>query len=1188
MRIRRFAITLSLFAWAAFGQEFRATVSGNITDATGAAVAGVKITATETRTGAKSQTTSEAAGQYTIPFLSPGLYEISAQAQGFKLFLRKDVSVGAGDHPVIDIRLEVGEATQSVEVTADVTLLNLDNGSTGQAITTKEVEDIPLNGGTPLMVSQYAIGVIATGTPTLVHPFDLGAPAAFSIGGAAAQTNELLVNGVPNATWDGRAAYNPPRDAVQEVQVKAFDSDASFGHTGGGTMNQVMKGGTNSLHGSAWEYAQPSNMVANDFFRNRAGQGLQVTHYNQFGVSAGGPVVLPKFNGRNRLFWFFAYEGLKDGQPSPAILTVPTDAEKQGNFSQLLALGSQYQVYDPNSAVLNGTTVVRTPFPGNVIPQNRLSAIALNYMKFYPEPNVTVGVPATGTGNYSSNATTVDNYNNELGRLDWMMSSRSRLFFDVRKSAETQLKNNYFNNPAEGSLLYRNPIGSTVDEVYTINPSTVADVRVNFTRLGEIHALPSSGYSPTTLGFPSYVAGDSPYLQMPGISLSSGTFQNLAGSGASNYPSQSFQVFADVVKIRGNHTIKFGVDLRQYRMNFITDGNSTGSFTFNNSWTRSASNASSTTAQGQDLASFLLGLPSSGSYDLNSYSSFYSYYEAGFIQDDWRARRNLTISVGLHYDHDGPVREKWGRTVDGFAYDSPSPIAAQAQAAYAKNPVPQSVASQLSAPLVPFNAPGGLLFATPGNNAVYRNTSHLASPRFGFAWTPDALHGNTVLRGGFGMFVSPITISSLSIAGTYSTSPNLAQEGFSQTTTMAAAGTGSVSYLTPGASLADPFPQGLVAPAGSTAGLGTFLGQSVNFLNPDAKNPYSLRWNLDVQHTFGANMMLEVAYIGNHSVHLPINTTSLNNTPVQYLSALPVRDNNLNTVMSTNVPNPMAGLLPNGGSLNNANIALATLLLPYPEFSGVTEQGANLGRSYFHSLNVRLQRRLSHGLSVIANYGYSRLMEQDTWLNSTDPVPEKRVSPFDRTQRIATVITYNLPIGRGRGIPLNSRWLDAVAGGWQLNSAYNWQVGGPLIWGNGSTTNFGDYVYFGGPGALAASLDNRQANTDPNNKNAPITAFNAGLFVTNSANTFAYHVRTLSSTFSNLRADGLNEWDPSLLKRFQFSEKSYLQLRFEFFNVLNHPTFAAPNMQATGNSFGLITAVSNRPRTIQLAGRIVF
>ena len=214
------------------------------------------------------------------------------------------------------------------------------------------------------MLAELAIGVTPTASPTLVHPFDLGGPAAFSVAGTPSQGSELLMDGVPDETWDGRVAYNPPVDAVQEVRVKAFDSDASFGHTGGGTMNQVLKTGTNGLHGSLWEFNQPSDMVANDFFRNRSGQDLQITHFNQYGLTVGGPMVLPKiYNGRNKLFWFFAFEGLKDGQPNPTFLTVPTDAERQGNFSALLPLGTQYQLYNPNSAVLNGTTVTRSHFP---------------------------------------------------------------------------------------------------------------------------------------------------------------------------------------------------------------------------------------------------------------------------------------------------------------------------------------------------------------------------------------------------------------------------------------------------------------------------------------------------------------------------------------------------------------------------------------------------------------------------------------------------------------------------------------------------------------------------------------------------------------------------------------------------------------------------------------------------------
>jgi len=248
----RALLTLLVFAVPAITQEFRSTLSGSVTDPTGAVIAGAKIIATEERTGTKLQTVSDSAGQYTIPFLAPGEYTIAVQAAGFKESIRKAVNVGSGEHPVVDVAMEVGSATQSVEVTADVSLLNSENASVGQAITTKEVEDLPLNGRTPLVLASLSMGVIATGQPSLIHPFDSGAAAGWSIAGSPSQTNEILIDGSPDATWDGRLAYSPPTDAVQEVRVKAFDSDAAFGHTSGGTLNQVLKTGTNSLHGSAW------------------------------------------------------------------------------------------------------------------------------------------------------------------------------------------------------------------------------------------------------------------------------------------------------------------------------------------------------------------------------------------------------------------------------------------------------------------------------------------------------------------------------------------------------------------------------------------------------------------------------------------------------------------------------------------------------------------------------------------------------------------------------------------------------------------------------------------------------------------------------------------------------------------------------------------------------------------------
>lgn len=1171
-RFTRTAVLFAAFAFSALSQELRGTITGVVTDPTGSQIAGAKVTVLETHTNTKVETVTDSAGQYAAPFLLPGDYDISVQFSGFKEFVRKAVHLGAGEHPRIDVSLEVGDASQTVSVTADAPLVNSENASIGQAITTKEVEDLPLNGRTPMMLASLSIGVISTGAPGSIYPFTSGGAAAWSIGGTPSQTSELLVDGSPNATWDGRLAYSPPQDAVQEVRVKAFDSDAAFGHTGGGTLNQIMKTGTNQFRGSLWEFNQPSNLTANNFFNNKNGLGNPVTHYNQYGATVGGPVILPKlYNGRDRLFWFFAWEGIKDSQPNTTFTTVPTAKERQGDFSDLLKLGSNYQLYDPYTAVLNGTTVTRSPYPNNIIPKNQLNPIALAYLQFYPLPNI-ANARSDGFGNYGNTANTVDDFNNEMGRLDYNLSDRHRMFFNVRRTGYLQTKNNYFQNNSTGSLLTRANWGASLDEVFTLNPTNVINVRLNFTRMGEDHPSISAGFNPTELGFPAYLAGNSQYLQLPSLSFATNSgFQNLGETGANRLPSQSVQLFGNWVKLTGSHTLKFGGDLRQYRLNTISYGNSAGNFSFSaNTWVRAASNASSTVFTGQDFAEFLLGLPTGGSFDLNTYGSFYSYYWAGFFQDDWRIRRNLTLNLGIRFDRDGPYNEKYGRSVNGFDSTVASPLSAAASAAYARNPI-----SQL--PAAAFNVRGGLTFADPNNTAIYQNTSHLFSPRFGFAWTPDKFGGKTVVRGGIGMFVQAITIASLSVNGNYSTNPILAQEGYSQQTALTAS---NDNFVTPAATLSNPYPNGIKQPVGSSLGLATFLGQNINFLNPNMKSPYSVRFNFDIQQELAKNLMLEVAYIGNHAVHQPISVTQLNGIPRQYLSTMATRDQPLISSLTSTVPNPFAGL---STTQNGANASVAQLLANFPQFpvavnsgsGGILVQNLNVGSSYYHALNIRVLKRFSNGLSLTTTYIHSKLIERDSWLNDSDPQPEKRISPFDHPNRFVTAFSYQLPIGRGQRYNTQSKLLEMVLGGWRVNSIYTYQTGAPLTWVNGSSTTPGDYVYFGGP----LQLQNRETST---------AAFDTTRFETNTANQLQYHIRTFSTTFQNIRQDGVNQLDGSILKNFTFTERSYLQLRFEAFNLINHPTFSAPNTTATNSQFGLITAQYNKPRMIQVGARIVF
>jgi hypothetical protein len=1162
---------------ALFSQEFRGTFSGVVTDPSDSAVAGAKVTAVEINTKTKAETVTDNAGHYVVPFLLPGDYDISVSVPGFKDSTRKAVHLGAGDNLVIDSHLEVGEASQAVEVSDVVPMVNSENASIGQAITTQEVQDLPSNGGTPMMVLTFAMGVSPMSQPNQVLPFASGGAASWSISGSPNQTNELLMDGVPNATWDGRQAYSPPKDAVQEVRVKSFDTDASFGHSGGGTANQVLKSGTNRISGTAYWNNQPSNLVANDFFRNASGLPVTVTHFNQFGATAGGPVILPKIvDGRNKLFWFFAFEGIQDSQPATTFMSVPTAAELNGDFSKLLTTNIKTVLYDPNSAVLNGTTVIRTAYPGNIIPASQINPIAKNYLGFFPAPNVPNIARDDGYNNFGANATSKDGYTNELGRIDYNINDKNRTYFNIRHTDYSQSKNDYYGNIATGSNLSRSNWGASLDHVYIVNASNVVNVRLNFTRMYEDHSSPSQGVSPGSLGYPSYLTSNSQYVQMPTITFASSStnLQPLGfGSNANKLPSQSLQLYGNWSSIHGPHSLKFGGDARQYRLNYAAVGNSTGNFSVSgNNWVRASSSASSTVTMGQDFAEFLLGLPTSGTYDINASAMYYSYYAAVFAQDDWRVTPTLTVNLGIRFDHDFPYHEKWGRAVNGFAWDATNPLSAAATAAYAKNPNPLLPVSQ-------FDVLGGLTFASPGNTAIYDNTSHLFSPRIGVAWSPEKFHGKLVVRSGFAMFVTPITIATLQPTGAYSTNPLSLQTGFSQSTSMTVTNN---NFQTPASTLSNPFPGGaILQPVGSANGLATNAGQNLIFMNPEMKSPYSVRWNLSVQYQVSASTVVEVAYIGNHSVHLPVTYTQFNGVPRQYLSTANGRDQAVINVLSANTPNPFFGL--NTSISTSTSISTAQLLSHYPEFvtgstgpgsSGIVMNDNGVGSSYYNSFNVRVQRRLTHGLSIMGNFMQASMIDKTTWLNDSDLSPEKRISPFYRPLRTAVAAIYELPIGRGKMVDIKSRWMDYAFGGWQVSSTYNFQLGGPLTWLNGSTNNPGDYVYVGGP-----------LNADPRNTGE---AFDTTRFDTKAADQFQYHIRTFSTSFPNVRTDGINNMDVSVQKKFNFGERRYFQIRAEAFNFLNHPTFSAANTTATNSGFGTITSMANRSRQVQFVARLIF
>jgi hypothetical protein len=1196
MKLTKALALVGLAFGALFGQEYRGTFSGSVTDPQGSAVPRATITAVETRTGTKTVATSESTGEYTLPFLMPGEYQITAEAAGFKRAVRKGLKLSAGEHPVIDLRLEVGAVNEAVTVTEEAPLVTAASASVGQVVTTREVEDLPVNGRAPIMLMTLSMGVLG-GAPGPVRPFDLPG-GGFIIGGISG-SNEFLLNGAPNAssvtsasiaantTSGGASAYSPPEDAVQEVRVNAFDSDAAYGHAGGGSANLITRSGTNSIHGTAYEFNQSSVMDANSFFANKAGSPRPAYHYNQYGMTAGGPVWIPKlFNGKNRVFWFFGYEGLRDSDPATSPLetgspeyftTVPTAAERGGDFSALLALNNantNYTIYDPATGVASGSQVARTPFPNNVIPGNRLNPVAQKYLQYFPQPNA-AGQP-NGFNNWVTNAVDSDGYDNEMGRLDLNLSDKNKLAVDARHSNRTQVKNNYFGdaNPATGLLFWRINQGASVDDVYTISPTLLMDVRLNWTRFSSIIGSPTDGLDPTTLGFPSYITASSQFPLLPFITFSScsvtaggtASYSCLGYNGDSRSANDIYQLFGDVIKIWGNHTTKIGGDARSARLNYFINGNSAGTYTFNSSsvnsvpsttqiaqtWTNGPLNNAVPAPIGQDFAAFLLGLPSSGSFDLNTHSSARSNYYAAFVQDDWRARNDLTINLGLRWEHETSTYETHNRAANGFDPNASNPVAAAAAAAYATNPISQIPFSQ-------FKALGGLTYLGPGQQNLFNSNSSIFSPRLGVAWTPRALGGKTVIRAGFGVFVVPNGIAPLN------------QEGFSQTTQLVAT---NDNYLTPASSLSNPFPGGILQPSGSAKGAGTFLGQAITFFNPNLSNPYSLRWNFGVQRQLPGQFVLEVAYIGNHAVHLLTSNIQLDTIPRQYLSTSPVRDNATINLLSGSVPNPFKGLLPNSTSLNSSTVPLSQLLIPFPQYpagsgtsNGIVMQGNYGGESYFDSLNVRLQKRFTNGLTLINNFVWSQTIERVAYLNDTDTAPEKRVSSISRPFREILAASYTLPVGRGKALNIHSRIGNAVLGGWALNGVMTLQTGSPLSWGN--------LIYYGGP----LNLQTHQ----PNGPAFDITRFN-----TVSSQQLANNIRTLNTLFNNLRADPVKNLDMSVLKNFPIMEQKYLQIRFETFNTTNRVTFGAPGLTPTASTFGVITTQANTPRRLQVGARLVW
>src|SRR5437870_364081 len=949
--LMRRAITATLFLLLVFvsvgAQEFRGSLTGKVTDPNGAVVPGAAVTIKNIGTNVENTNTTNDDGSFDFPLLQPGKYTLTVAHAGFKTAMRGDVAIRVADKVMLDIRMEVGEAAATVTI-ADTSVLETSTVSTGSVIESKQISELPLTEGTAYQLATLAPGIAYTGNPQFTAPISNGNLAAFRSNGAPPQ-NQITLDGSPNYAFDGAVGFSPPADAVQEFKIQTNSFDAQQGYSAGATVNVAVKSGTNDPHGSVYYFNRDRSRSANNFFSNRSGQARPVRTYHRFGGVLNGTVYIPKlYNGHDKTFFLFSYERLKDNVAEPQLFTVPTAAMRNGDFSSLIvdrtniAASANTVIYNPFSGTISGSNVVRTSFgcptsgavPANstcnMIPSNLFNQVAVALLKYYPLPNV--AGTANGTqNNYFSNVVRHENYRAWLTRIDHRISGKQSIFGKYYHSFNPEDRYDWAqteaNSLVDGTSITqgfedRTNDGGNIDYTNMISSSTVFDLRVSFNKFTQ-ERHPAISLDPSTLPFSAQaLAAFRGYQYFPMIEIrnldATRPIRSDLGSMRSDWNSGRLRPFMmgsiqpAVTRLFGNHTVRGGYDLRIVRENFISNGYQGGHLFFDGTYTSPASNSSSTlrNAFGRDIAAFLVGIATTGSgstasqIDNSINYSVQSIYHGFFFHDDWRVTSKLTLNLGLRYELEGGLSERFNRIQRGFDLTTVSPIDAAARAAYttAYNANP----GNFLLPPSQFKVVGGYTYADNSNRAAWTTDRSNYEPRFGISY---ALNQKTVLRGGFGIFMAPHQ-SEIQALGL--------QQGFAGTTPFIATNNNGLTFVS---NLTNPFPSGALASPGSSQGLLTSNGVAVGTADAPAlpvnrKNSKFARLVIGIQKELPAHFVLEANFVSAWGYDMPVSR-NFNFVPRSFLGTDVATDTAANTLLVATISNPFKGLLPSTSPFNS-------------------------------------------------------------------------------------------------------------------------------------------------------------------------------------------------------------------------------------------------------------------------------
>ena len=1137
-RLLRAFCALSLFAGMLAAQQGRGIIFGTVTDQSGAAVKGAKVTILNSGTNAAIVTESNGEGYYTSPPLIVGSYQIDAERTGFKREIRTGLVIQVDQKAEISIQLQVGAVGDTVKVTAEAPLINTENASIGQVIENRRVAELPLNGRNAFALVALSPNVHSNAGPAQSGFADRGTSLAdWSINGGPNAANNVLVDGsVAQNSYYPDMNANLAVDAVEEFKVQSGSMSSEYGFTLGGVINLATKAGTNSYHGTAYEF------VRNNIFdaRNAFSTLKLPFRYNQYGGAFGGPVQFPKiYDGHNKTFFFVNWEQYNYVARGNANTSAPPLEHRTGDFSTLkTATGILTPIYDPATTMLNpgGAGYVRTVFAGNIIPKSRLDPVAQAINQFYPAPNQAPSNPFTQANNYLSTDRGEQSMRQYTIRGDQHISNNDNLF------ARYTFFNAYSDNgigtwPAPEVHSRYDHFGTKnigLNETHTFSPRLLNEIRLGVARQDFPFQSASFGQGwPQKLGLPASV----PATVFPSINNG---YAGL-GNGTVGYRGGlTWDATNTLTVVVGRHSLKVGAEYRLLFGNNYQTSAPSGSFSFGDGLT---GNPQLQTGTGSAYAAFLLGAVSSASVSTHTGESQKGYTLSGFVQDDWRVTRKLNVNLGLRYDYQQPPYER----NCGTSNFNPT----------AKNPLN--------------NLTGAMQYACKNYDKTFLNADYKNfAPRFGVAWDPFG-HGKFVLRAGYAIF----------FPGTFNITYFGSTAGFAATSTAYNAPGNNANF--PAFQLSQGFPSAPIQPLGSGLGPSAFLGQGVSFDQPAGKTPTSQQWNFSMQKQLLGGWVVEGTYTANHGTHLIAGGYNLNQLDPKYLG--------LGTALQNPVSNPYAGL---GGSLASATITQQQSLLAFPYYTGITVRNPHMGNSIYHAGLLSVQKRFASGLTFLASYTKAKLISDSVAapinFGAIEQVTnngyqnglfarnqERSVDPTDVPQRLVISAVYELPFGAGKAFDMHNGILNRVVGGWQAQTIITLQKGLPVLI-SGASNNLASR-----PNSTGAS-----AKLDHPTQYA---WFNKAAFV----NPPQYTYGNLGRALPDVRNPGFFNCDFSLIKNTRVKEKVNLQFRAEAFNLDNHTNLGFVNSGFSpgidglnaSSTFGTITS-ARAARSVQLGMKLIF